>query len=95
MAAIKSDNLIIYKAPFIGAFVLRRYDRGIREVHCTSTPVVLPCIIEARQAFGIQQYRASAFAGAFLLRPLTGPFSATPFPVPLLDIRGFFITHAC
>lgn len=40
MAANLSDNLKITKAPPVGAFALRRYDRGIREVHCISTPVI-------------------------------------------------------
>ena len=31
MAANLSDNLKITKAPPVGAFALRRYDRGIRE----------------------------------------------------------------
>lgn len=31
MAANLSDNLNITKAPPVGAFALRRYDRGIRE----------------------------------------------------------------
>ena len=31
MAASLSDNLIITRAPQVGAFAFRRYDRGIRE----------------------------------------------------------------
>ena len=31
MAASLSDNLIITRAPPVGAFAFRRYDRGIRE----------------------------------------------------------------
>lgn len=31
MAATLSDNLNIAKAPPVGVFVFRRYDRGIRE----------------------------------------------------------------
>lgn len=40
MAAMRSDNLIMTRAPPVGAFAFRRYDRGIREVHCISTPVI-------------------------------------------------------
>lgn len=31
MAALRSDNLNMTKAPPVGAFAFRRYDRGIRE----------------------------------------------------------------
>lgn len=40
MAAMRSDNLIMTRAPLVGAFAFRRYDRGIREVHCINTPVI-------------------------------------------------------
>lgn len=40
MAAMRSDNLIMTRAPLAGAFAFRRYDRGIREVLCINTPVI-------------------------------------------------------
>ncbi|MBE0131813.1 hypothetical protein FOT72_28020 [Citrobacter amalonaticus] len=40
MAAMRSDNLIMTRAPLVGAFAFRRYDRGIREVLCINTPVI-------------------------------------------------------
>lgn len=46
MAATLSDNLNIAKAPPVGAFVLRRYDRGIRGMHCISTPVISPRFVK-------------------------------------------------
>lgn len=47
MAAMRSDNLIMTRAPLVGAFAFRRYDRGIREVHCISTPVIASVVVEA------------------------------------------------
>lgn len=51
MAATLSDNLNIAKAPPVGAFVLRRYDRGIRGMHCISTPVTSPFLALSHNIF--------------------------------------------